>query len=168
MTEQTEKFYAHSKEGIPESEWHLLENHLKSTGERAASFAGQFSASEWAKIAGTWHDLGKYSGDFQAMLRKTAKVDHSTAGAIYSIRKMGEIGRILAYLIAGHHAGLPDWQSEQSGSTGLGQRLQKNDLLDKVLRARMPSDVINLPVPSQKPKTGSDGAFWIRNFHESR
>ena len=69
-----------------------MEDHLKSTGERAASLAEQFSVSEWDRIAGLWHDLGKYSNDFQEMLEETVKkdnktthpnrVDHSTAGAI--------------------------------------------------------------------------------------
>ena len=149
----------------------LLEDHLKSTGERAASFAEQFSASEWGRIEGLWHDLGKYSDDFQKMIKGVnnteksnypSRVDHSTAGAIYAIQKLKGTGRVLAYLIAGHHAGLPDWQSAESGAAGLAQRLQRGDLLDKVPLTGIPAEIVNPNMPSQKAKPGSDGALWIR------
>jgi len=40
------------------------------------------------------------------------KIDHSSAGALYALQKNAQVGKILAYLIAGHHAGLSDWQDE--------------------------------------------------------
>lgn len=53
-----QKFYAHSVEGKPVSEWHRLEEHLKGTDERAKSFAAEFSFGECAYLAGLWHVLG--------------------------------------------------------------------------------------------------------------
>jgi CRISPR-associated endonuclease/helicase Cas3 len=53
------EFYAHTIEGKPVDEWHLLEEHLKGTAELAASFADEFGCGEWGRIAGLWHDLGK-------------------------------------------------------------------------------------------------------------
>jgi CRISPR-associated endonuclease/helicase Cas3 len=55
------EFYAHSIQGKPVDEWHRLEEHLKGTAELAASFAAEFGSIEWGRLAGLWHDLGKYS-----------------------------------------------------------------------------------------------------------
>ncbi len=56
-----QKFYAHSLEGKPISEWHSLEGHLKGTAELSAKFADEFWCGEWGYLAGLWHDLGKYA-----------------------------------------------------------------------------------------------------------
>ena len=63
-----EEFYAHSKEGKPPKDWHRLEDHLKAVAEMARRFANDFHAGDWAYLAGLWHDLGKYSREFQARL----------------------------------------------------------------------------------------------------
>mgnify|MGYP001563309355 CR=1 FL=1 len=52
------EFYAHSVDGKPVDEWHLLDAHLKGTAERAAAFAAEFGCSEWGRLAGLWHDMG--------------------------------------------------------------------------------------------------------------
>ncbi|SKA27890.1 CRISPR-associated helicase, Cas3 family, partial [Carboxydocella sporoproducens DSM 16521] len=57
------------------------------------------------------------------------KVDHSTAGALEVIEHYGVLGKILAYGIAGHHCGLPDWGSYVDESS-LEGRLNKKDLPD--------------------------------------
>lgn len=82
-------------------------------------FASYFDAADWGRIIGLWHDLGKYSDAFQAYLRTAegpeghieqspGRVDHSTAGAQHASETVPRIGRLLAYAIAGHHAGLAD------------------------------------------------------------
>jgi len=53
------KYYAHSLEGRPPSEWQLLEEHLKNVAELARRFAEDFSAGDWAYLAGLWHDVEK-------------------------------------------------------------------------------------------------------------
>ena len=136
--------YAHSlanEHGSPLShdQWETLGDHLHVVAERAAEFATRFDAAEWGRLAGLWHDLGKYSNEFQAYLltengfeghleQYQGRVDHSTAGAQHAVRiftELGqpEIGRILAYCIAGHHAGLAD---ADAGRSGLNQRLKQN------------------------------------------
>jgi CRISPR-associated endonuclease/helicase Cas3 len=62
------EYYAHSLEGKPPESWHRLEDHLKSVAELARSFANDFGAGEWGYLAGLWHDLGKYSKEFQVRL----------------------------------------------------------------------------------------------------
>jgi len=76
-------------------------------------------------LAGLWHDIGKYSIEFQRKIRAVggedahieamAKVDHSTAGAQHATKCLGgSSGKVLAYIIAGHHAGVPDGFSTES------------------------------------------------------
>jgi len=62
------EYYAHSFEGKPPEEWHRLEDHLKEVAKMARSFADVFGAGEWGYLAGLWHDLGKYSQEFQKRL----------------------------------------------------------------------------------------------------
>lgn len=69
MPEKNE-FYAHSIDGnLNENEWHFLENHLKETALKAKKYAARFNSEDWGYIAGLWHDLGKYSFEFQERLR---------------------------------------------------------------------------------------------------
>ncbi|MDH4081438.1 MAG: HD domain-containing protein [Nitrospira sp.] len=40
---------------------HDLEEHLRAVGNLAAELALNFGASDWGRLAGLWHDLGKSS-----------------------------------------------------------------------------------------------------------
>ena len=114
---------------------HALEDHLIKVADKAGAMASGFEANDWAYLAGLWHDLGKYSPRFQAYIRQASgydpeahiegggRVDHSTAGAIHACERLGPKGRMLAYLIAGHHAGLPDWSPSETGAAALAHRL---------------------------------------------
>lgn len=151
---------------------HALIEHLRAVGKFAGEFASVFGCSSWAETAGLWHDLGKYSKAFQDMIRSASgidahietapgRVDHSTAGAIHAIEQFGAYGNVLAYLIAGHHAGLPDWNSEEEGRGSLYQRLQKRELLDVVLNRAPPEELLQQHKPKSKPPGGAP-ALWIR------
>lgn len=120
-------FYAHSKENEPEQNWQTLREHLNNTADIASTFAKAFNGDELAWIAGIMHDIGKYSIEFQKKLRgEKLSVDHSTAGAQLAIEYYGQVlGMLLAYCIAGHHAGLPDYGTvNKSGS--LAARLKSS------------------------------------------
>ncbi len=176
MTDQSRIFLAHVKQDS-NGQWqpHLLEDHLRAVGELAESFAASFGSGDWGKLAGLWHDLGKYRAAFQRYIRTASgydpnahietapgKVDHSTAGALYAIERMKGLGRILAYLIAGHHAGLPDWQSAETPVSSLLNRLQQSALLVDALDQKPPADVLNAPLPTSNPGDKRDHALWIR------
>lgn len=117
--------------------WEPLEDHLREVAHLAGTFADAFGAKEWGHLAGLWHDLGKYSREFQAYLKAVTseahleekdvpgRVDHSTAGAQHADQSVKIVGRLLAYLIAGHHAGLPDGMSSEAGGSTLEARLKK-------------------------------------------
>lgn len=150
-----------------------IDDHLINTAERAANFAAAFCASHWGFLAGIWHDLGKYSPAFQAMIRIATgmveattnyppKVNHSTAGAQWAIEKFGTAGRILSYLIAGHHAGLPDWLPDETGNAALSLRLREMRLLEEALKAKIPSNILEHDFPKERPPKGADPALWIR------
>jgi CRISPR-associated endonuclease/helicase Cas3 len=127
FTPNPSEFYAHTTtDGRP---WEPLETHLREVAELAADFASAFGAKEWGHLAGLWHDLGKYSHEFQAYLRAASaqsdphsedvgtslgRVDHSSAGAQHS-SKSASLGPLMSYIIAGHHAGLPDGIPELRG-----------------------------------------------------
>jgi len=122
---------AHSK---PPSEWQSLETHLLQVADLAGQHAAAFNAASWGRLIGLWHDLGKFSPDFQKYIRqsseahlesKIGRINHSSAGALKAIERFGKIGRLLAYCIMGHHAGLPDWQNENSPQASLAWRLSQ-------------------------------------------
>ncbi len=155
---------------------HLLEDHLRKVGQKAETYAETFGSGAWAKLAGRWHDLGKYSVAFQKMIYEAngmeahveyegaaGKVNHSTAGALHAVEQLGVHGRILAYLIAGHHAGLPDWYKVEAPGAALGERLADTKLLSDALKSDVPARILAGGVPKQSPVGGSDGfALWVR------
>jgi len=109
--------FAHSLDGRPSGEWEPLSHHLAAVGGRAARFAAAFGWGETARAAGLLHDIGKCSAAFQAYIARPRNdagggsrgPDHSTAGARVAQTAYGPtLGRLLAFAIAGHHAGLAD------------------------------------------------------------
>lgn len=163
---------------------HGLHEHLKKVADGAAVFAGDWGR-DWAYLAGLWHDIGKYNPEFQAYIRRVATPDahledpddpkpllgpdHSTAGAQYATQrfedvKMGVAGRILAYIIAGHHAGLADWQDEKS----LHHRLSTRgaECLAKV-KHLVPEEILNASLPTSSPPSREGLALWIRMLFSS-
>jgi CRISPR-associated endonuclease/helicase Cas3 len=49
-----------------------LIDHLDGVATRAGAFGASFGAEALAELAGRWHDLGKYAGDFQRCQRRGA------------------------------------------------------------------------------------------------
>jgi CRISPR-associated endonuclease/helicase Cas3 len=110
-------YYAHSN-ASDKSEWQTVKEHLENTARLARELSQGTNLSDFAYIAALFHDLGKYSQAFQRRLEGARiKVDHSTAGAkeiIHAFQgnpKQRLISEMLAFCIAGHHAGLPDYGS---------------------------------------------------------
>jgi CRISPR-associated endonuclease/helicase Cas3 len=167
---------------------HLLATHLYAVAGLAASFSSPFDLGEpscrWAYLAGLWHDLGKYRPGFQRYVACAENPDahiegkvggrektHSAAGALWALESLekthGANGKlsanVLAYLIAGHHAGLDDWD------IGLKKRLAETDSqteLQEAKDAHPPTSILSSgsfnPDLRQIPGGAAGFALWVR------
>jgi len=173
------QYIAHAKQN-DDGSWdapHSLADHLRSVSNLAANNANGFGSQQWAALAGLWHDLGKYREPFQKYIRDqtgydrenahveqgSGRVTHSTAGAIHAVERLGPIfGHVIAYLIAGHHAGLPDWLG---GRGALSFRLQEAqpEYLQSLLEI-IPEDILDGKLP-KIPEVAKDRdaiSLWVR------
>lgn len=117
------KFVTHLRE---DGEYQPLKAHLTNVAHMAAALAHSFGASPHAERTGLLHDIGKYSPAAQRRQlspEETAKVDHSTAGALVAYQMRDPHA---AFAVAGHHGGLPDPGSKRSpdGSTLMARLLK--------------------------------------------
>ena len=162
------KFYAHSLEGAPPTNWQGLEEHLLCVARLAASYAAKFGASDLANWTGLWHDLGKFNPAFQHYLLTVGqggsapKVPHAIWGAVLAClilsRSKGPWEEI-AIPIAGHHAGLMDAGYLQS-------RIQEEAQTErgKALIPLLRNGAASLPKPTVRfdPRVGPEREFFIR------
>lgn len=92
--------------------------HAAGVADLASQFAGSFDSGRIGSWLGWWHDVGKVAPDVQRYLRGETDLkrglDHSSAGMLAAL----ELGRLwpLAFVIAGHHAGLADESSERGSN----------------------------------------------------
>lgn len=101
---------AHSKNA--HGQQHDLIDHLQRVANMAAEFGEKFGARDLAYWAGIWHDVGKIHPCFQSYLhecemnpdKRRQGPDHKLAGSLIAGQEKADI---LAFLIAGHHGGLP-------------------------------------------------------------
>jgi CRISPR-associated endonuclease/helicase Cas3 len=106
-----EMLYAHSLSEKPISDWEPLDRHLYDVGALAADNAAPFLGTEIGRAMGLLHDIGKASKAYQTYISRPPSAakgpDHSTAGARAAFILYGpQLGRLMAFGIAGHHAGL--------------------------------------------------------------
>lgn len=166
--------YAHSLPDRDPAEWQPLRDHLEAVAEQAERFAASFGGGPWARLAGLWHDLGKYDPAFQAMLLSAngldahmesgpARVVHSDAGAhCAKLKNWPALDLVLGWLIAGHHAGLADrFVGEETGSSALDERMRDPERSTPVLE-RVPPDLLDQPRPEHRLRPGVDLALYIR------
>lgn len=168
---------------------HGLEDHLLSVAQLTSQSASFFHSEKWAELAGKWHDLGKYRPGFQRYVRQDRSSDahiegkvggrektHSAAGALWAIQTFsnthGEPGklaaRVLAYLIASHHAGLYDWNATEA-TPGLDTRLSSEDSqveLTEALDAKPSAHILSAGdfTPDLRNVPGGSAGFslWVR------
>ena len=163
------KYYAHID--YEAGRVQLLKDHLEGVAKRSAEFAAEFDSEEWGYIAGLFHDLGKYDQSWQDYLKYSAGYDvskkgkkgqHSRPGAIALIKKAQEVGwpsglqLLLAYAVAGHHAGLADWSlkggtlQERLYQEGINQPLNESSLRDSLVSEEA-QEIYERPLPLQFP-----------------
>lgn len=116
---------------------------IREHDENVAELGAGFCIPAYQDIvydSGILHDVGKYQESFQKKIQgENIRVDHSTAGAIeaenLSLIQM-PASLMMAYMIAGHHAGIPDGgepsdlPGEGMQGSSLSARLKKKDMLE--------------------------------------
>jgi CRISPR-associated endonuclease Cas3-HD len=108
----------------------------------AGDYAKAFGPRSLGLVAGLLHDLGKYTWEFQNRLEGGARVDHSTWGARIAKERYGQLGALLAYGIAGHHAGLANGR--------IGDRTSLRERLARELPALHPAWQSELTLPDNQ------------------
>ncbi|MDD3651230.1 CRISPR-associated helicase Cas3' [Immundisolibacter sp.] len=170
---------AHTTVGQTGLRVHALDQHLSEVARRAADHAVLFGGQDWARQAGLWHDLGKYRPGFQRYLRAASgaeaenahieggagRVSHSTAGALLACERFGTAGRVLAYLIASHHAGLYDWNADASSlEARLASEASRTELAEALAAA--PPEILDHGgfAPNLRAIPGGSAGFalWLR------
>lgn len=155
-------YYAHSISNACKEHWQNLDTHLKEVAEQAAAFAQCFNSRDAAYVVGLLHDVGKYTTEFQRRLEgESLRVDHSTAGGKLLIDRLPKgIGKLFAYIILGHHGGLPDGLSADDSC--LEKRLKKTlPALQLPDNFKTPTVDI-LPIRLNHGIQGFQASFWVR------
>lgn len=159
--------FAHSTSDPSRVEWEPLADHLHDVGERAGGFAAPFGWQVMARTAGLVHDIGKISRAYQDYISIPQQVgrkgpDHSTAGAREAECLYGPgFGRLIAYTVAGHHAGLANFSELQ-------RRVKKKELEDysgwEPYAGELPTEASLAPTGgfSANAHTGFSQAFLTR------
>lgn len=134
----------------------LLRDHLTGVADLAGRFAAAFGEEEMGRLLGLYHDVGKYSREFQTYIRadeaekkkRRGSVDHSTAGAQEIAKLRQGAAAPLAFCIAGHHAGIPNRgeRADPEGAATLLGRLKRKGLPD--YRAYRTENDVPAAVPS--------------------
>ncbi|MGQ9644302.1 MAG: CRISPR-associated helicase Cas3', partial [Ignavibacterium sp.] len=162
-------FIAHIKKN-PDGSWakpHFLSEHLNSVSKIAGEFASEFGNKDWAELAGYLHDLGKYHPDWQKYIRRETgyydenahienfpgRPNHSTAGAVLPFIKFknSPAAKLLAYVIGGHHSGLPDWVGQlDQRIINEANKLNTSDI-DIISQIEEAKEFINKNIPTSTP-----------------
>ncbi len=159
-------WFAHSGTMPDFSDWQRLDDHLQGVAALAAQKAAIFDATHLGDAMGLLHDLGKYTRKFQRRLAgDPARVDHSSAGAQLAAERYGSLGTLLAYGIAGHHAGLANG-IDGLRRTSLEDRLRAElHPLDETWQSEiaMPPSLAPPPLrPHSTERGGFQLAFCVR------
>lgn len=154
--------YAHSLPGRPQQEWEPLQHHLYRVRDLAARFATPFGWGEAAGLMGLLHDIGKASHAYQRYIAESRKdgrkgPDHSSAGAKEALELYPHFGPLIAFGIAGHHAGLPDY-------TDLARRTKEKELEPYESWRHHAGELPLVPTPALRPNAhgGFSESFLIR------
>jgi CRISPR-associated endonuclease/helicase Cas3 len=128
-----------------------IEEHSHGVAELAGRFAAEFGYGDFGTVLGELHDFGKESEAFQKYIyghsghtpewARVPRVPHAYIGAVAAKILYSRVYPLLGYCIAGHHAGLYDY----------------NELSNKIMTQQPPRDItfpestIDLSLPTLEP-----------------
>ena len=104
---------------IDTGETQSIQLHSEQTAALAAGFAID-ELKELVCACGILHDVGKYQPSFQRRIQgEPIQAPHALCGAIAAKAHYpnGPARRMMEYIVAGHHAGLPDYGGKADAST---------------------------------------------------
>jgi len=81
MDAVNKSFIAHARQD-EQGHWleaHFLEDHLRDVAKIAEALASSFGSENWGRLAGQWHDLGKYQNAFQDYIREKSGYEKENA-----------------------------------------------------------------------------------------
>ena len=161
-----------------------LMEHLEGTAQRAQRNAAKFDSGEWGRALGLNHDTGKgrlvwqdylkdksgFGYDEDAHLEgKPGKILHAIYGAKLAEEVFGKgVGRVLAYAIAGHHAGLPDWSSAEGAGQASLEFQEKQATGWEEIDSRLVEMLRALPAlrpPWNLVSTRLNFSLWVRMLY---
>lgn len=153
------KYIAHKRD---DGTVQTVKEHLVGTAKLARKFGSVFGMGEIAEQIGLFHDVGKYSAEFQDYIweRRSGRVDHSSAGAQLLANYMSGIAAYIAdACIAAHHTGLLN--------TGNRCDLDEDGTLMARLKKKVPdfsAFQTNLPQPPKVTAPEIDSNFSCMVF----
>jgi CRISPR-associated endonuclease/helicase Cas3 len=143
-------FYAHSRTDPDRAGWQELGEHLEEVAELAASFAPP-SWRPHARVAGLWHDMGKYQHAFQRYIAvdveasnegsNSQPVQHAIVGAAHALRA-GIDSLPIALAVQAHHGSLKNHGQLEDAIKNRGSAL----LMDAE-RGGIPPDLLTAELP---------------------
>lgn len=178
-------FIAHVKQN-EDSTWkepHYLKEHLNVVASLAGKSAAEFGNSDWAELSGLLHDLGKYHPDWQKYIRRetgyydedahiendgyAGRPNHSTVGAVYIFEKFknSQMAKALAYVIGGHHSGLPDWNPQLAQRLFDDNRNLIEDELQNIKQVEEVKQFLESPFPQSVPSIFKNNNFDKEQLH---
>lgn len=148
---------AHRTDLIAHGPDHDLVTHLRAVGATASGFLPA-PLARLGQVAGRWHDLGKFRPGFQTYVRRdpdlhiegrpivSSDKTHSAAGALHAMQVLQgqhgdpgrRIGRLIAQVIAAHHAGLyddADFMERLCGGGAEASERERNEAVQVCSRA---------------------------------
>jgi CRISPR-associated endonuclease/helicase Cas3 len=154
-------FYAHTRPGPDKSHWQELRRHL----DEVATLAERFAPEQWkthARLAGLWHDAGKYQLKFQRYIASDVdasnegvdgrRVQHAIVGAAYAWRTGGMDLLPVALAVQAHHGRLKNFGLLEDAIDHGGAALLKDAERDGLPRDLMEAAVPQLPRAAEQDR----------------